>query len=109
MFRTRQVMVAVAVVGALVSGCSEAEPTERSSTIAAGGVSSSTSSPTTVPTGEVGADGVGDPYYAGLGNGGYDVESYDLDIEWLPDDGVIDATATVTFVPTIDLRHIVDR
>ncbi len=103
MARTRQVMVAVAVVGALVSACSQAEPTERSSTTAAGGAPSSTTSPTTVPTGEVGADGVGDPYYAGLGNGGYDVESYDLDIEWLPDDGVIDATATVTFVPTIDL------
>lgn len=70
------------------------------------GVTSTPAAPTpstSPPPGEIGAEGVGDPYYPLLGNGGYDVESYDLDIEWLPDDGTIDATATITLTPTEDL------
>ena len=31
-----------------------------------------------------GAPGVGDPYYPGYGNGGYDVAHYDLDIKYVP-------------------------
>lgn len=54
--------------------------------------------------GEVGAPGVADPYFPELGNGGYDVARYDLAIEWFPDDGTIDATATLTLTPTTDLR-----
>ncbi|MDE0804348.1 MAG: M1 family metallopeptidase [Acidimicrobiales bacterium] len=55
------------------------------------------------PQGAMGADGVGDPYYPGLGNGGYDVATYDLDIEWMPDTGTVDATAAIVLVPTEDL------
>ena len=47
-----------------------------------------------------GADGVGDPYFPQLGNGGYDVEHYDLDLDWQPDgprlDGRVTIAATVT-------------
>lgn len=32
-----------------------------------------------------GAPGVGDPYYPGLGNGGYDAEHYDLALHYAPD------------------------
>jgi aminopeptidase N len=50
-----------------------------------------------------GEPGVGDPYYPGLGNAGYDVRSYDLAIEWFPDTGSIDATARITLEPLADL------
>ena len=50
-----------------------------------------------------GADGVGDPYYPQLGNGGYDVAAYDLEIEWLPDSSSVDATATIDLTPDLDL------
>lgn len=48
----------------------------------------------------VGASGVGDPYYPDMGNGGYDVESYDLDLTWDPDSGRLDGTATIEVVAT---------
>lgn len=65
--------------------------------------SADTTTPDDADAGAVGAPGVGDPYYPDLGNGGYDVSSYDLDIEWLADDGTIDATATILLTPTEDL------
>ena len=42
-----------------------------------------------------GADGVGDAYYPQLGNGGYDVLRYDLDIVFNTAERSIDATATI--------------
>jgi aminopeptidase N len=45
--------------------------------------------------GTAGAPGVGDPYFPELGNGGYDVDHYDLDIDWLPDAGGLAGTATI--------------
>ena len=45
--------------------------------------------------GEPGAPGVGDPYFPGLGNGGYDVEHYTLDLTWRADEGVLDGVATI--------------
>lgn len=54
---------------------------------------------------QVGAAGVGDPYYPDLGNGGYDVRSYDLDLAWDPDTGTLDARALVELVPEMDLER----
>jgi aminopeptidase N len=54
---------------------------------------------------QVGAAGVGDPYYPDLGNGGYDVRSYDLDLAWDPDAGTLDARALVDVVPEVDLER----
>jgi aminopeptidase N len=42
-----------------------------------------------------GAAGLDDPYYPLLGNGGYDVTHYDLDIGWHPDDTSITGTTTI--------------
>jgi len=60
---------------------------------------------TTAPPDEpvVGAAGVGDPYFPELGNGGYDVRRYEIDLDWLPDGGRIEATTTVRLVPTAPL------
>jgi aminopeptidase N len=46
-----------------------------------------------------GSDGLGDPFFPKAGNGGYDVQHYDLDLSWhrsgqLRGHAVIDATAT---------------
>src|SRR5688500_7910362 len=37
-----------------------------------------------------GADGLGDPYFPTLGNGGYDARHYDLALDWQPDEGRLD-------------------
>jgi aminopeptidase N len=42
-----------------------------------------------------GAPGIGDPYYPLDGNGGYDVESYDLDLRYDPATDVLSGTATI--------------
>ncbi len=43
-----------------------------------------------------GASGVGDPYYPLDGNGGYDVQNYDLDLRYDPGTDVLTGTATIT-------------
>ena len=42
-----------------------------------------------------GAPGVGDPYYPLDGNGGYDVEHYDLDLSYDPETDELSGTATI--------------
>lgn len=51
----------------------------------------------------VGAAGIGDSLYPNLGNGGYDVQSYDIALQWFPDDGHIEATTTIDAITTDDL------
>jgi aminopeptidase N len=41
------------------------------------------------------ATGVGDPYFPGAGNDGYDVATYDLELAWHPDDERMDGVATI--------------
>ena len=55
--------------------------------------------------GEPGAAGVGDPYYPGLGNGGFDVEHYTLDLTWLADQGALEGVATIEATATQDLSR----
>ncbi|MEX1026236.1 MAG: M1 family metallopeptidase [Planctomycetota bacterium] len=50
-----------------------------------------------------GADGSGDPYYPGVGNGGYDAQHYDLVFDVSMDTGQVGARATVTLVPDVAL------
>ena len=50
-----------------------------------------------------GSDGVGDSLYPKLGNGGYDVLHYDIDLRFSPEDNFIAATTTITAAATADL------
>jgi aminopeptidase N len=57
-----------------------------------------------------GAEGVGDAYFPFAGNGGYDVQHYDLDIRYTPPapspaplSGTFEGTATIDLVATQDL------
>ena len=50
-----------------------------------------------------GAPGIGDPYFPLDGNGGYDVEHYDLDLRYDPATDVLEGSATITAHATQDL------
>jgi len=67
----------------------------------------STSTPDVGPPAKpgVGARGLGDPYYPAAGNGGYDVEDYDLTIGYDPGTNFIDGRAAITMVTTMALRE----
>ncbi|MGY1672227.1 M1 family metallopeptidase [Geodermatophilus sp. SYSU D00710] len=49
----------------------------------------------------------GDPYFPAAGNGGYDVQHYDLGLSWFPGatpaEGRLDGTAVITLTATADL------
>jgi aminopeptidase N len=49
---------------------------------------------------EPASTGLGDPYYPGSGNGGYDVDRYALDLTWDPTAGRMSGTATITSTAT---------
>lgn len=53
----------------------------------------------------IGADGAGDRYYPTYGNGGYDVQRYDIVFEWDDDQREIDAQTTLSIVTTQDLSQ----
>ncbi|MFE6223702.1 M1 family metallopeptidase [Streptomyces sp. NPDC057854] len=77
---------ALVVLGLLAGGCVPA---------AGGGV-----------RGTPGAAGLKDPYYPRLGNGGYDVSRYALDLAYDPDGGHLDGTARITARATQDLSAL---
>jgi aminopeptidase N len=47
-----------------------------------------------------GARGIGDPYFPAYGNGGYDVQGYDLKLKYDPASGELGGTATITATAT---------
>ena len=50
-----------------------------------------------------GSASLGDPFFPDAGNGGYDVASYDLSLDYVPDTDKLEATATITATATQDL------
>ena len=50
-----------------------------------------------------GAPGIGDPYFPGDGNGGYDVTHYDLQVTYDPDTDNLTGVATISATTTQDL------
>jgi aminopeptidase N len=52
-----------------------------------------------------GADGAGDPYFPGYGNGGYDVGSYRLRLRYDPAGNQLTARATIRATATADLSR----
>jgi hypothetical protein len=55
------------------------------------------------PTFTPGAPGIGDPYFPGDGNGGYDVSHYDLDVTYDPDTDNLVGVATISAKATQNL------
>jgi aminopeptidase N len=63
--------------------------------------------PSTAPTlnGTVGSQGLGDPYVPLAGNGGYDVQSYDLNLRYDPSVRRLSGVATITATATAALSQ----
>ncbi|WP_250402019.1 M1 family metallopeptidase [Streptomyces cellostaticus] len=55
------------------------------------------------PAPTAGAPGIGDAYFPGLGNGGYDARHYDLDVAYAPGTGRLDGRTTLTARATQNL------
>ena len=54
---------------------------------------------------QAGSDGIGDPYFPLMGNGGYDVLSYKLDVSYDPTTNFLQGTATIRAKATQDLTQ----
>jgi aminopeptidase N len=128
--RTLVAALALAFLTAVsVSSCSQVSGTATAggSVPATGSASSSSASPTrsapgiTVPStagrtsgsadgsagadaadGTVGSEGIGDPYYPGAGNGGYQVDNYDVNLTYDPPSNELTATTTITGAVTAE-------
>ncbi len=62
------------------------------------------SNPEPAPDGVVGAESAGDPYYPNSGNGGYDAQSYQVDLDFDPDSGALSAVASIDATVTAEGR-----
>lgn len=60
-----------------------------------------TAAPLAKPT--PGAAGIGDPYYPGYGNGGYDVANYDIHVRYEPSTKVVSGSTTINAKATQSL------
>ena len=106
MNRRVAVILSVLVVGVIAAVLAVASPWSDDGSEAA--TSTTTTEPSTTTTeppveGTPGADGVGDPYFSYLGNGGYDVDHYTLDLTWRADEGALDGVTTIDATATQDL------
>ena len=54
----------------------------------------------------VGGTGIGDPYFPKAGNGGYQVDDYDLSLRYEPSTAALSGTAVVRAVATSDLTSL---
>lgn len=95
-------LVLVGVVFAVPRLDDDGAPPQSTTASSAPGATTST---VLLPTGAPGAAGVGDPYFPGLGNAGYDVDHYTLELTWLADDGALEGTTTIEATATQDLSQ----
>ena len=100
---------ALSMAGALsVSAVVASAGSETSERLSVAGAASSASAErtavqattTTVAPGEPGADGLGDSFYPKMGNGGYNVSHYRIELDIDPSDNTIEAVTTVTATAT---------
>jgi len=105
--RRRQPLATLILLALVAAACSQAETTTTATSpdtsTPAAAVTTTTTSANTAPTSTVGAAGIGAEYYPTLGNGGYDVDHYDLDLVYDPDDNLLDAAVIITAIATQDL------
>ena len=85
----RRVLAALAVLTLLATACTDDED-QPPQTEDKGAGRPLPSTPV-----DVGPAGAGDPYFPTLGNRGYDVEHYTLDLDYDPGTDVLDGTATI--------------
>ena len=101
------VVLAVALSGGACSGTDDVlvnEPLVTTSTTNAT-TSTTTSTTATVPTQASAVAGLGDSFYPYLGNGGYDVLHYEIDLDIDPVANTIQALTTITAQATQELSE----
>jgi aminopeptidase N len=92
----------------VVSACASSQELARNSTDATS-IEEPSCSPTAQESGclevqpeaaieDAGSAGIGDAYFPGYGNGGYDVRHYDIGVEWFPDSEQLTGRTTLTAV-----------
>jgi len=102
--RRRQPLATLILLALVAAACSQAATTTTGALPEIPAPSATTTTlASTAPTSTVGAAGIGDEYYPTLGNGGYDVEHYDLDLFYDPDHNMLDAAVIITAIATQDL------
>lgn len=115
--RTPAAVLAAAILAGACAALPELEetappppPTASAATPSASQGPTPTTAPdataTPVVVGAAGSEGLDDPYYPGLGNGGYDVERYVLDLTWDPTGQWLSGTATLEATTTQDLSAL---
>jgi aminopeptidase N len=106
---SKRALLVAAALAVLVAGVvAVVQPWADEGSAAVGSTTTTTTeapATTTEPPvqGTPGATGVGDPYFPDLGNGGYDVAHYTLDLTWRADDGELDGVTTIAATATQDL------
>src|SRR5688572_29014342 len=60
---------------------------------------------TRVPDAPVTLSGIGDPYFPTYGNSGYDVQTYKLDVKYVPETDVMTGTTTIAAQATEQLTR----
>jgi aminopeptidase N len=82
----------------------ESPPTPAGESTTTTTTTTTTAAPTTAaPEATAGAAGIGDSFYPNLGNGGYDVDHYLLDLDLDPVTGDLVATTTIEATATMNL------
>ncbi len=106
------VVVVVALLGGACSGTDDVpvvEPavttTTTDETTSTTTSTTTTTTTTTVPREVSAAEGLGDSFYPYLGNGGYDVLHYEIDLDIDPDANTIQALTTITAQATKELSE----
>jgi aminopeptidase N len=98
------VVVAIALAGVMAAGRDGDGQGGPGEAATPGGGSTASAAPRSAAVDpRPGAPGLGDPYFPGAGNGGYDVARYALDLRWRPEAGRMDGRATITAKATQDL------
>ncbi len=104
------VVLVVALLGGACSGTDDGPVAESLVTATTTDAATSTTTSTTIATTTVprevsAAEGLGDSFYPYLGNGGYDVLHYEIDLDIDPDANTIQALTTITAQATKELSE----
>ncbi len=96
--------LAIAIILTIAASCSGQSGDSTTTSVTTASTTTSVATTSTMPFAP-GAPGIGDSYYPGLGNGGYDVQHYDLDLAY-SSDGTVDADVVITAVATQNLSGL---
>jgi aminopeptidase N len=109
----RRIVAVVAAAATVLTGCTA--HAKRTAPASAGPTCQLAAPPTTPAASAAGspaatgfapgADGLGDPYRPQAGNGGYDVESYDITLTYDPATTTLTATTVITGTATANLSR----